>query len=212
MSKLKKRHSASSTRWLQEHLRDPYVQKARELSLRSRSWFKLQELQEKDAILNPGMTVVDLGAAPGGWSQCAASHVGSNGRVVACDLLHMDQIPNVQFLQGDFGDEVVVERLLAMIGPGMKVDLVMSDMAPNISGITAVDQASSIHLGELVLDFCSQILSSGGHMIVKLFQGEGFDAYCSQAKREFSQTKIRKPAASRSRSRELYIVARGYKL
>lgn len=206
-----KKHSPSSTRWLKEHFDDHYVKKAQKLGLRSRAVFKIDEIQGKDKLLKPGMTVVDLGAAPGGWSQFAIDQVGVKGRVIACDILPMDSIAGVDFLQGDFREETVLAALLARVGPD-KVDVVMSDMAPNMSGTQQVDQARSMYLIELALDMCNQVLRSNGSFVVKVFQGEGFDAYLNEIRRLFSVVKIRKPDSSRARSREVYIVATGFKL
>ena len=206
-----KKRSPSSTRWLKEHFDDQYVKKAQKLGLRSRAVFKIDEIQCKDRLLKPGMTVVDLGAAPGGWSQFAIDQVGDKGRVIACDILPMDSIAGVDFLQGDFREETVLGALLERVGPD-KVDVVMSDMAPNMSGTQQVDQARAMYLVELALDMCNQVLSSNGSFVVKVFQGEGFDAYLNEIRRLFSVVKIRKPDSSRARSREVYIVATGFKL
>ena len=206
-----KKRSPSSTRWLKEHFDDQYVKKAQKLGLRSRAVFKIDEILGKDKLLKPGMTVVDLGAAPGGWSQFAIDQVGDKGRVIACDILPMDSIAGVDFLQGDFREETVLGALLERVGPD-KVDVVMSDMAPNMSGTQQVDQARAMYLVELALDMCNQVLSSNGSFVVKVFQGEGFDAYLNEIRRLFSVVKIRKPDSSRARSREVYIVATGFKL
>lgn len=177
-----KKRSPSSTRWLKEHFDDQYVKKAQKLGLRSRAVFKIDEIQGKDRLLKPGMTVVDLGAAPGGWSQFAIDQVGDKGRVIACDILPMDSIAGVDFLQGDFREETVLGALLERVGPD-KVDVVMSDMAPNMSGTQQVDQARAMYLVELALDMCNQVLSSNGSFVVKVFQGEGFDAYLNEIRR-----------------------------
>ncbi|WP_421252022.1 23S rRNA (uridine(2552)-2'-O)-methyltransferase RlmE [Aeromonas sp. 600724] len=206
-----KKRSASSTRWLKEHFDDQYVKKAQKLGLRSRAVFKIDEIQGKDRLLKNGMTVVDLGAAPGGWSQFAVEQVGESGRVIACDILPMDPIAGVDFLQGDFREETVLGTLLERVGPD-KVDVVMSDMAPNMSGTQQVDQARAMYLVELALDMCHQVLRSDGSFVVKVFQGEGFDAYLNEIRKLFSAVKIRKPDSSRARSREVYIVATGFKL
>ncbi|HDN9005386.1 MULTISPECIES: 23S rRNA (uridine(2552)-2'-O)-methyltransferase RlmE [Aeromonas] len=206
-----KKRSASSTRWLKEHFDDQYVKKAQKLGLRSRAVFKIDEIQGKDRLLKNGMTVVDLGAAPGGWSQFAVEQVGESGRVIACDILPMDPIAGVDFLQGDFREETVLGALLERVGPD-KVDVVMSDMAPNMSGTQQVDQARAMYLVELALDMCHQVLRSDGSFVVKVFQGEGFDAYLNEIRKLFSAVKIRKPDSSRARSREVYIVATGFKL
>ncbi|AYY82751.1 MULTISPECIES: 23S rRNA (uridine(2552)-2'-O)-methyltransferase RlmE [Proteus] len=206
-----KKRSASSSRWLQEHFSDKYVQQAKKKGFRSRAWFKLEEIQQSDNIFKPGMTVVDLGAAPGGWSQYVVQQLGSKGRIIACDLLPMDPIVGVDFLQGDFRDELVLKALLDRVGEN-KVQVVMSDMAPNMSGTPAVDIPRSMYLVELALDMCRDVLAPGGSFIVKVFQGEGFDEYLGQIRSLFTKVKVRKPDASRSRSREVYIVATGRKL
>ena len=206
----KKKHSASSKRWLQEHVNDPYVQKAKKQGLRSRAVFKIEEIQQKDKLIRPGMTVVDLGAAPGSWSQYAVNMVGDNGRVIACDILPMDSIAGVDFLQGDFREEMVLNALLERIG-GKNVDVVMSDMAPNMSGTGAADQARSMYLVELALDMCRDVLKPNGSFVVKVFQGEGCDEYFKAVKDAFKVVKTRKPDSSRARSSEVYLVATGYK-
>lgn len=207
----KKKHSASSKRWLKEHFDDKYVQKAQREGWRSRAIYKLEALQIKDKLLRPGMTVVDLGAAPGGWSQFAAQSVGDSGTIIACDILPMDPIAGVNFLEGDFRDEKVLETLLDRIG-GKNVDLILSDMAPNMSGNSSVDQARSMYLVELALDMCSQVLKSDGTFVVKVFHGEGFDDFFKLVRESFKTIKTRKPDSSRARSREVYLVASGYKL
>ncbi|OOF12337.1 MULTISPECIES: 23S rRNA (uridine(2552)-2'-O)-methyltransferase RlmE [unclassified Salinivibrio] len=207
----KKKHSASSGRWLKEHFDDKYVNEAQKKGYRSRAIFKLEEIQQKDSILKPGMTVVDLGAAPGGWSQYAATQVGDEGQVIACDILPMDSLPGVSFLQGDFREQSVLDALLDRIQPDM-VDVVMSDMAPNMSGNQAADQPRAMYLVELALEMCREVLGPDGAFIVKVFQGEGFDQYLAEVRKMFKAVKIRKPDSSRARSREVYIVATGYKL
>ncbi|MFM2484383.1 23S rRNA (uridine(2552)-2'-O)-methyltransferase RlmE [Celerinatantimonas yamalensis] len=207
----KKKHSASSSRWLSEHHDDHYVQQAKKQGLRSRAVFKIEEIQQRDKLISSGMTVVDLGAAPGGWSQYAAGQLDGTGRVIACDLLPMDPIAGVDFLQGDFRDEQVLNAILARVGE-QKVDLIMSDMAPNMSGNLGVDQARSMYLVELALDMCRDVLALKGSFVVKVFQGEGFEAYLSDVRALFSSVKTRKPDSSRARSREVYIVANGFKL
>lgn len=207
----KKKHSASSKRWLQEHFADHYVQKAQKAGLRSRAVYKLEEIQVKERLLNPGQTVVDLGAAPGGWSQFATDIVGEKGQVIACDILPMDPIAGVDFLQGDFREEAVLDALLTRIG-GKNVDVVLSDMAPNMSGNNSVDQARSMYLVELALDMCRQVLTSNGSFVVKVFHGEGFDEFFRDVKQAFKTIKTRKPDSSRARSREVYLVATGFKL
>jgi len=207
----KKKRSASSKRWLKEHFDDHYVQLAQKQGLRSRAVFKLAEIQQKDRLLKPGQTVVDLGAAPGGWSQYVVDVQQGNGQVIACDILSMDPIAGVDFLEGDFREEAVLNALLARIG-GPTVDVVLSDMAPNMSGNETVDQARSMYLVELALDMCRQVLKPNGAFAVKVFQGSGFDEFLQQVRNSFSTVKVRKPDSSRSRSRELYLVATGYKV
>ncbi|MFD2179870.1 23S rRNA (uridine(2552)-2'-O)-methyltransferase RlmE [Veronia pacifica] len=207
----KKKHSASSGRWLKEHFDDKYVLEAQKKGFRSRAIFKIEEIQGKDKLLKPGMTVVDLGAAPGGWSQYAVEQVGGDGQVIACDILPMDSLPGVSFLQGDFREEAVLDALLERIKPDM-VDVVMSDMAPNMSGNLASDQPRAMYLVELALDMCREVLAPNGAFVVKVFQGEGFDQYLAEIRKMFKAVKIRKPDSSRARSREVYIVATGYKL
>ncbi|MBI0006968.1 MULTISPECIES: 23S rRNA (uridine(2552)-2'-O)-methyltransferase RlmE [Gilliamella] len=205
-----KKRSASSTRWLNEHFNDRFVQQAQKKGLRSRAWFKLEEIQKSDKLFKPGITVVDLGAAPGGWSQYVASLIGNKGRIIACDLLPMDPIVGVDFLQGDFRDEAVLNALLERVGEE-KVQVVMSDMAPNMSGQPAVDIPRAMYLVELALDMCKDVLAPNGSFIVKVFQGEGFEEYLKTVRSLFKTVKIRKPEASRARSREVYIVAMGMK-
>lgn len=207
---MQKKKSASSQRWLKEHFDDPYVLKAQKMGLRSRAVFKIEEIDNKDKIFRPGMTVVDLGAAPGGWSQFAVEKIGADADVIACDILDMDPIAGVDFLQGDFREEVVLNALLDRIG-GKNVDVLLSDMAPNMSGNDTVDQNRSMYLVELAFDMCHQVLKKNGKFIVKIFQGAGFDQYLNEVRNAFSQVKIRKPDSSRGRSREVYIVASGYK-
>lgn len=198
-------------RWLKEHFDDKYVLEAQKKGYRSRALFKIEEIQQKDKLLKPGMTVVDLGAAPGGWSQYAAGVVGDEGQVIACDILPMDPLPGVSFLQGDFREEAVLDALLERIQPDM-VDVVLSDMAPNMSGNLASDQPRAMYLVELALDMCRQVLAPNGSFAVKVFQGEGFDQYLADVRSMFKVVKIRKPDSSRNSSREVYIVATGYKL
>lgn len=211
MKTSKKKRSASSNRWLQEHFNDHYVKQAHKQGLRSRAWFKLEELQQSDKLLKPGMMVVDLGAAPGSWSQYAVKQIGHNGHVIACDILPMDSIVGVDFLQGDFRDEAVFNQLMTLIGD-RKVDVVLSDMAPNMSGMKAVDIPRAMYLIELALEMCQQVLKENGSFVVKVFQGSGFDDYVKQLRQLFKVVKIRKPDASRARSREVYIVATGRKI
>lgn len=202
--------SKSSHRWLQEHVNDPYVKQAQKDGYRARSSYKLIELNEKDKLIRPGMLVIDLGAAPGSWSQVASRIVGAKGRVVATDILPMDGLNNVEFIQGDFTEQAVFERILNSLG-GAKVDLVMSDMAPNISGIDSADQASSMYLVELALDMARQVLRPKGSFIAKVFQGAGSDVYLKELRKSFEKVTVRKPDASRKRSREIYVVAKGFK-
>ncbi|WP_347332238.1 23S rRNA (uridine(2552)-2'-O)-methyltransferase RlmE [Marinimicrobium locisalis] len=202
--------SKSSNRWLDEHFNDPYVKQSQKDGYRSRASYKLVELDKKDKLLKPGMTVVDLGAAPGGWSQVAAEKVGERGRVLASDILPMDAIAGVDFIQGDFTEEAVLEQLLATLGEA-RADLVISDMAPNMSGMNAVDQPAAMYLVELALDMAHQVLKPGGHFVAKVFHGEGFDPLLRDTRNAFAKVAVRKPDASRARSREVYLVARGYK-
>ncbi|MCB1853272.1 MAG: 23S rRNA (uridine(2552)-2'-O)-methyltransferase RlmE [Halieaceae bacterium] len=201
---------SSSKAWLKEHRDDPYVQRAQREGYRSRACYKLLELQERDRLIRPGMTVLDLGSAPGGWSQVAVALVGEGGRVIASDILPMDSIAGVEFIQGDFTEEEVFQRLLEAID-GAPVDLVISDMAPNMSGMNAVDQPRSMYLVELALDMARQVLAPGGGFVSKVFQGEGFDDFYREARGAFDQLLTRKPRASRPRSREVYLVARGFR-
>ncbi|GGK85701.1 23S rRNA (uridine(2552)-2'-O)-methyltransferase RlmE [Amphritea balenae] len=202
--------SKSSGRWLQEHHDDQYVKKSKELGYRSRASFKLQELNEKDKLIKPGMTLVDLGAAPGGWSQVAAEMVGDHGRVVSSDILPMDPLPGVQFVQGDFTEESVLNEILQTLGDEL-ADLVISDMAPNMSGMSAVDQPAAMYLVELALDMARQVLRPGGDFVAKVFQGEGFDEYMDDMRNSFSKVYTRKPDSSRARSREVYLIGRNFR-
>ena len=197
---------SSSRAWLREHREDPYVQKALKEGYRSRACYKLKEINERDRLIKPGMTVLDLGSAPGGWSQVAAELVGSRGRVIASDILPMDNLADVEFIQGDFTEESVFNSLRAAIGAD-PVDVVLSDMAPNMSGLTAVDQPRSMYLVELALDLAIQTLGQGGSLVSKVFQGEGFETLMDLARQRFSRVLTRKPQASRPRSREVYLVA-----
>lgn len=203
--------SVSSKRWLAEHFNDEFVQKAQREGWRSRAVYKLIELNERDRFLRPGMTVVDLGAAPGGWTQYAAQVVGSKGHVYALDLLPMDHFAHTTVLQGDFTEDAVLEELEAALGDA-EVDLVLSDMAPNMSGLDSVDIPRSMYLAELALDFCDRMLKEKGAFVTKLFQGEGFDEYVKDVRKRFSRVVVRKPKASRPRSREVYLVATGKRL
>ena len=203
------RKRSSSKAWLKEHRDDPYVQRAQREGYRSRACYKLLELQDRDRLIRPGMTVLDLGSAPGGWSQVAVEQVGHHGRVIASDILPMDNLAGVEFVQGDFTEEAVFERILAAIGD-QPVDLVISDMAPNMSGLNAVDQPRSMYLVELALDMARHILAPGGSFVAKVFHGEGFEALFRDARRSFTRVLTRKPKASRPRSREVYLVATGF--
>lgn len=205
------KRTKSSARWLAEHESDPYVKRAREEGWRSRAAFKLEEIQRSDRLLRPGMTVVDLGAAPGGWSQYAARLLAGQGRIVAMDILDMPAIPGVEFIQGDFNEEATLQRLLELLG-GARVDLVMSDMAPNMMGIADVDHDRSMNLVELAVDFAERTLRPGGDFLAKVFQGRGFQPLVARLRGEFESVKLRKPKASRSRSAEVYVLARGYRL
>ncbi len=202
--------SKSSSRWLREHFDDVYVKKAQAEGVRSRAVYKLEELIERDHLLKPGISVVDLGAAPGGWSQLVRQRLGETGRVVALDIRPMQGIAGVEFLQGDFREADVLSQLEAMLD-GNKVDLVLSDMAPNMSGVALADQIRSMDLAELALDFSRQWLKPGGSFLIKLFQGTGFDDYLRSLRADFSRVTMRKPKASRARSREVYALATGLK-
>ncbi|PUA30514.1 MAG: 23S rRNA (uridine(2552)-2'-O)-methyltransferase [Cellvibrio sp. 79] len=202
--------SKSSNRWLDEHVNDPYVKKAQIDGYRARAAYKLIELNDKDKLIRPGALVVDLGSAPGSWSQIAGRLVGVKGRVVASDILPMDSLEHVDFIQGDFTEESVFNQIMAKLGD-RKADVVISDMAPNISGVDAVDQSSSIYLVELALDMARRVLKPKGDFVAKVFQGEGSDDYIKDVKTSFEKVMIRKPNASRPRSREVYVVAKGFK-
>ncbi len=202
--------SKSSSNWLQEHVNDPYVKQAQRDGYRSRSSYKLIQLNEKDRLIRPGMLIVDLGSAPGGWSQVAGRLVGDRGRVLATDILPMDPLQNVDFIQGDFTEEAVLNEILERLG-SRKPQLVICDIAPNITGIDSADQASSMYLVELALDFVRQALQPKGDFVVKMFQGAGSDAYLKDVRSSFDKVLVRKPAASRPRSREVYLVAKGLK-
>lgn len=202
--------SKSSANWLREHVEDIYVQKAQQDGYRTRASYKLLELDEKDHLMRSGMTVVDLGSAPGGWSQVVAQRVGDHGTIIASDILPMDPIAGVDFIQGDFTEESVFNQLMALIG-NKPVGLVISDMAPNMSGMSSIDQPGAMYLVELALDMARQVLSEGGDFVAKVFQGEGYDAYLSEVRQSFEKVHIRKPKASRPRSREVYLVAKGFR-
>jgi len=206
----KKNASASSKRWMHEHVNDFYVKEANKQGLRSRAVFKLEEINKKDKLIRTGMTIVDLGAAPGSWSQWAVDTVGLKGNVIACDILPMDSIAGVDFLQGDFRENSVLDALLTRIA-GKKVDVVLSDMAPNMSGTVAIDQPKSMYLVELALEMCREVLVKDGSFIVKVFMGGEFDLFMNEVRKVFKSVKTRKPDSSRSRSREVYLVATGFK-
>ncbi|MFB6434907.1 MAG: 23S rRNA (uridine(2552)-2'-O)-methyltransferase RlmE [Candidatus Malihini olakiniferum] len=206
-----KKRSASSSRWLQEHFNDKYVQQAQKRGIRSRAWFKLDEIQRTYQLFKPNMIVVDLGAAPGGWSQYVMTKIGNTGRIIACDILPINPIVGVDFLQGDFCNESVFNAIMAQVGDN-KVQVVMSDMAPNISGTPEVDIPKVMYLVELALKMCLGILIQSGSFLVKVFQGDGFDEFLRQIRSLFTTVKICKPDASCARSREVYIVATGRKL
>ena len=210
---MSKKRSASSKRWLREHETDPYVQKARREGYRSRAVYKLEELDQRDRLLKPGISIVDLGEAPGGWCQYIERRLGDRVRIVATDVLPMDPVAgtNFTFVLGDFREPEVLATIEAAVGEA-KVDLVLSDMAPNISGVDAADQAGSVHLAELALEFARQRLKPSGAFVVKLFQGEGFDEYLRALRLAFAKVTLRKPKASRPRSREIYLVARGLRV
>lgn len=203
--------SRSSSRWLREHFDDPYVKRAQQEGYRSRAAYKLLELDQRDQLLQRGATVIDLGAAPGGWSQIAADRVGDRGRVIALDILSMDALAGVEVITGDFTEQATLDALLQRLD-GQGADLVLSDMAPNISGVRSVDQPRAIYLAELALDLAQQVLKPGGSWVAKVFQGEGFDALQQQLRTHFARVTIRKPQASRPRSREVYLVARNYRM
>ena len=203
--------SKSSKRWLSEHFDDPYVKLAQQKGLRSRSAFKLEELQDKYHLIRQGMIVVDLGAAPGGWCQVARPLVGDKGRVIALDILTMEPLNGVQIIQGDFTEDESLHALEEAL-QGSPVDLVLSDMAPNMSGMAAIDQVKAMYLAELALEFVKTQLKPGGDFLVKLFQGEGFDRFVRDIRPLFAKVQVRKPKASRPRSREVYLLARDRKV
>lgn len=206
----KRQTSQTSGSWMKEHFDDAYVRQSWQDGYRSRASYKLLALDDKDRLFRPGMTVVDLGAAPGGWSQVAAEKVGPDGKVIASDILEMASLAGVTFVQGDFTDDHVLETLLECLG-GKTADLVMSDMAPNMSGMAAIDQPQAMYLVELALDLAQQTLAPGGRLVAKVFQGEGFDEYLKTLRANFGRVVTRKPEASRARSREVYLVASGFK-
>ena len=205
------KRSKSSARWLAEHAADPYVKRAHEEGWRSRAAFKLEEINKAERLIRPGMTIVDLGAAPGGWSQYAARVLGGTGRVIALDVLDMPALPGVEFLQGDFTDDGVLQRLQASLD-GDRVDLVLSDMAPNMMGIADVDHDRSMCLVDLAAEFAAQALRPGGDLLMKVFQGREFQPLVARLRKQYETVKLRKPKASRARSAEVYVLARGYRL
>jgi 23S rRNA (uridine2552-2'-O)-methyltransferase len=205
------RRSGSSDRWLKEHFGDPYVQRARGGGWRSRAVFKLEEIDRREKLLRAGSVCLDLGAAPGAWSQYARSRVGPRGRVIATDILPMQPLAGVEFVQGDFREPEVFERILALL-PARSVDLVLSDMAPNLSGVDVIDQPRSMHLAELALDMARRVLKPGGDALIKVFQGAGFEALVQSARSEFTRVKLVKPRASRARSSEIYLLAMQFRL
>ncbi|EPC00092.1 23S rRNA methyltransferase [Litchfieldella anticariensis FP35 = DSM 16096] len=202
--------SKTSASWLKEHFDDQYVQRSWQDGYRSRASYKLLELDAKDKLFKPGMAVIDLGAAPGGWSQVAAEKVGDGGMVIASDILDMNAVAGVEFIVGDFTEQEVLDAILTTLG-NRPVDLVMSDMAPNMSGMAAIDQPQAMYLVELALDLARQTLTPGGHFLAKVFQGEGFDDYLAELRGSFAKVATRKPEASRTRSREVYLLAQGFR-
>ncbi|NVK55488.1 MAG: 23S rRNA (uridine(2552)-2'-O)-methyltransferase RlmE [Alteromonadaceae bacterium] len=202
--------SKTSKKWMEEHVNDPYVKKAQADGYRSRASYKLIEINDKDKLFRAGSVVMDLGSAPGGWSQIVAPIVGEHGRVIASDILPMDSIIGVDFVQGDFTDEAVYNQILNVLGDA-RVDVVISDMAPNLTGVSTTDQYASIYLVELALDMARNVLQPGGSFCAKVFQGVGYDEYVKDVRSSFSKVVVRKPAASRPRSREVYLVATGFK-
>jgi 23S rRNA (uridine2552-2'-O)-methyltransferase len=202
--------SKSSQNWLTEHFNDPFVKQAQKDGYRSRASYKLLEIQDKDRLIRPGMSVIDLGAAPGGWSQVTSRLIGGKGRLIASDILEMDSIPDVTFIHGDFTEDSVLQSILAAVGDS-HVDLVISDMAPNMSGTPEVDMPKAMFLCELALDLSTRVLRPGGDFVIKIFQGEGFDVFLKDVRRKFDKVQMRKPSSSRDRSREQYMVAKGFK-
>ena len=202
--------SKSSHKWLQEHFQDEFVKKAHAQGYRSRAVFKLMEIQEKDRLIKAGMNVLDLGAAPGGWSQYVRKVIGKKNQIIALDILPIEPLERVEFIQGDFTENEVLETLYGVLD-GRQIHLVLSDMAPNITGNKQIDLPRSIYLAELALDTARQVLTGGGGFLVKMFQGEGFDAFLQDLKKSFAKVVIRKPKASRPRSNEVYILAKGFK-
>jgi 23S rRNA (uridine2552-2'-O)-methyltransferase len=206
-----KRRSKSSARWLKEHFSDPFVQRAQSEGWRSRAAFKLEEIDQRAKLLKPGAVCLDLGATPGAWSQYAARRVGAGGRVVATDILPMQELPGVEFVQGDFREAEVFDRILGLL-PGRQVDVLLSDMAPNLSGVDVIDQPRAMYLAELALDMAGHALKPGGHALIKVFQGSGFVELLQSARGRFDRVKLLKPQASRSRSPEMYLLAMQFRL
>lgn len=202
--------SKSSARWLKEHVNDPFVKQAQKDGYRSRASYKLLALNEKDKLIKPGMLVIDLGSAPGGWSQVASGMIGERGKMIASDILPMDALPDVEFIQGDFTEESVFNEIMQVIDD-RPVDVVISDMAPNLSGVASADQVASIYLIELALDMAQQVLKPKGSFVAKAFQGEGYEDFVKEVRNHFDTVVIRKPDASRARSREVYVVGKGFK-
>jgi 23S rRNA (uridine2552-2'-O)-methyltransferase len=198
--------TSSSVRWMSEHLNDEFVKKAQKEGYRSRAAYKLLEIIGKDQIIKTGFKVLDLGAAPGGWSQVAIKIVGETGQVIATDILPVESIANVDFLQGDFTEEGIYEKLISLTKE-QKINVVLSDMAPNMSGQISIDQPKSMYLAELALNMATKVLSQNGHFVVKVFQGEGFDTFIQNTRKNFKKVVIRKPKASRPRSKEVYLIA-----
>ena len=198
--------TSSSVRWMSEHLNDEFVKKAQKEGYRSRAAYKLLEINGKDQIIKTGFKVLDLGAAPGGWSQVAIKIVGKTGQVIATDILPVESIANVEFLQGDFTEEIIYNKLLSLTNK-QKINVVLSDMAPNMSGQISIDQPKSMYLAELALDMATKVLSHNGHFVVKIFHGDGFDSFIQNSRKNFKKVIIRKPKASRPRSKEVYLIA-----
>lgn len=205
------KRSNSSKRWLQEHFNDPYVKKAQIEGYRSRAVYKLKEIDEKEHLIKPGLTVVDLGAAPGGWTQYVAEKMQGKGKIIALDILPMDALPDVTLIQGDFREDEVLQQLINLV-PERSIDLLLSDMAPNMSGSSAIDIPRAMYLVELAFDFANKMLKPGGSMLIKVFHGSGFDELIKQIRLSFDKVVIRKPQASRSRSKETYLLAKGYNI
>ena len=198
--------TSSSVRWINEHLKDEFVKKAKKEGYRSRAAYKLLEIIDKNQIIKTGFKVLDLGAAPGGWSQVAIKIVGKTGQVIATDILPVESIANVEFLQGDFTEEIIYNKLLSLTNK-QKINVVLSDMAPNMSGQISIDQPKSMYLAELALDMATKVLSHNGHFVVKIFHGDGFDSFIQNSRKNFKKVIIRKPKASRPRSKEVYLIA-----